>query len=98
MVEENKRATSLNIESPIFDGIELTHENYNNNCKHLITKYLEGYIDLSLYIASHNSHSIKTFGKIVLENKKLQMKVAFGKLMGLGDKEWFEYKALNIFQ
>jgi len=43
---------------------------------------------MHLIVACHNSTTIQRFTSLVINNNKLKGKVSFGKVMGIGDKEW----------
>ncbi|KAJ3334180.1 hypothetical protein HDU93_008092 [Gonapodya sp. JEL0774] len=58
MVSERERAGELGIPDPIHATIEDTHRAYDEAVEMVLREYSRGRTDLSLIIATHNSHSI----------------------------------------
>lgn len=86
MDSERERSKKLNIEDPIHDSIEKTHESYNNAIK-LLLKEIKRSSKASIMIATHNEESILLASQIMyaLNIKPNSKNVYFAQLYGLCD-------------
>lgn len=84
MNEERRIAAERKEESPIWDTIEETHSNYNNNLQ-LILRNLEKPKD-TIFIGSHNQETVELAKKTAIElGIKSDGRVRFAQLKGFSD-------------
>lgn len=86
MDSERERAKKLNIEDPIHETMENTHESYNNAIR-LLLKEIKRNSKTSIMIATHNEESIVLASQIMstLNIKPKSKSVYFAQLYGLCD-------------
>lgn len=86
MDSERESAKKLNIDDPINESLEKTHESYNNAIR-LLLKDVKKYSKTSIMIATHNEESILLASQIMksLNIKPWSRNVYFAQLYGLCD-------------
>jgi proline dehydrogenase len=85
MVLEHEYAKENNIEDPIHNTIEDTHNNYNRGIEEAIKKMSRGE-DIEIMVATHNQQSIEyTLQSMLKHNLKPSSNVYFGQLLGMSD-------------
>lgn len=83
MTEERGIAAEQGVESPVWDTIEETHANYNNNMQHIISNLNQNEL---LLLGSHNVDSIKLAQDALSEHGINDNRVRFAQLKGFSDQ------------
>ena len=107
---ERQRAACLQLESPINENIEATHNSYFTGLSFLLDQAGQSVLstgsdsrNISVFIASHNSetleHAINFLKKFEVDNMGMKIpsaNVMFGQLLGMSDHLTFSLARLGL--